>query len=581
MKLINLNKFIIVFFSLIFCTSQAEDSVDIWNKKKRLEIEDTKSNTNTLNPNKEEKFEFNISKRKSQEIQILESSNIETNNINLYGIYDPEENNFTLNMWSNTDAEDLEKIVKRINKLNLSKTAENIFIKTILTQSYYPKNMSEKEFSNLKINWMIRNNKKNLLEEFLSKNEQFINREKVIQYLVDESISNSEIKKGCSKAAFIGKNIKDPYLEKFKIYCLILNKKKNQAQLLYEILKEQNQSDKFFDKKISLIFGTTDKPDTEIKDDNLLNFYLSSITVPNFKYIPTKKTKKEIWNYLNSANLIDVQDLENRDEIKKFELAANEDRLDKEKVFEIYKKLNFSFNQLFNAENIYKSLDGVESRALIFQKSTLTFDIEKKLEYLFLLKDLFKQDKLDNVYSKYLSNKLKELPQEEIPQEYKKKVEVNILKDKSEINLKKVKYNDKILHKSKIIKFYLDEKTTSKKAQKDLNLIYKKIKRNKNYFFSAKDLALVLSLELDGVALPKELNYEKFLKKYDLPQNLEKITQRQESGYLALKIVEIIGEDDISNLDPETILIITRLLNKEKLYNFRNEILKTALPSRA
>ena len=98
-------------------------------------------------------------------------------------------------------------------------------------------------------------------------------------------------------------------------------------------------------------------------------------------------------------------------------MAANEDRLDKEKVFEIYKKLNFSFNQLFNAENIYKSLDGVESRALIFQKSTLTFDIEKKLEYLFLLKDLFKQDKLDNVYSKYLSNKLKELPQEEIPQE--------------------------------------------------------------------------------------------------------------------------------------------------------------------
>ena len=48
MKLINLNKFIIVFFSLIFCTSQAEDSVDIWNKKKRLEIEDTKSNTNTF-----------------------------------------------------------------------------------------------------------------------------------------------------------------------------------------------------------------------------------------------------------------------------------------------------------------------------------------------------------------------------------------------------------------------------------------------------------------------------------------------------------------------------------------------------
>ena len=67
---------------------------------------------------------------------------------------------------------------------------------------------------------------------------------------------------------------------------------KNQAQLLYEILKEQNQSDKFFDKKISLIFGTTDKPDTEIKDDNLLNFYLSSITVPNFNIYSDQKNKK-------------------------------------------------------------------------------------------------------------------------------------------------------------------------------------------------------------------------------------------------------------------------------------------------
>ena len=46
---------------------------------------------------------------------------------------------------------------------------------------------------------------------------------------------------GCEKANFIGKEIKDPYLEKFKIYCLIFNNK-NQAQLLHDILKEQNQS---------------------------------------------------------------------------------------------------------------------------------------------------------------------------------------------------------------------------------------------------------------------------------------------------------------------------------------------------
>ena len=39
-----------------------------------------------------------------------------------------------------------------------------------------------------------------------------------------------------------------------------------------------------------------------------LNFYLSSITIENFKYEPTDKTKKEIWKYLNAANLIKLED---------------------------------------------------------------------------------------------------------------------------------------------------------------------------------------------------------------------------------------------------------------------------------
>ena len=39
-----------------------------------------------------------------------------------------------------------------------------------------------------------------------------------------------------------------------------------------------------------------------------LNFYLSSITTSNFEYQPTPKTKPEIWKYLNSANLIKLDD---------------------------------------------------------------------------------------------------------------------------------------------------------------------------------------------------------------------------------------------------------------------------------
>ena len=50
----------------------------------------------------------------------------------------------------------------------------------------------------------------------------------------------------------------------------------------------------------------------KLMKQNLLNFYLSSITIKDFKYTPTKKTKKEIWKYLNAANLIKLEDINDK-----------------------------------------------------------------------------------------------------------------------------------------------------------------------------------------------------------------------------------------------------------------------------
>ena len=47
-----------------------------------------------------------------------------------------------------------------------------------------------------------------------------------------------------------------------------------------------------------------------------------------------------------------------------------------------------------------------------------------------------------------------------------------------------------------------------------------------------------------------------------------------------LKIVEIIGEDDVSDLDPETIYFLNRILNELNLKKIRNSILSEALPKR-
>ena len=44
--------------------------------------------------------------------------------------------------------------------------------------------------------------------------------------------------------------------------------------------------------------------------------------------------------------------------------------------------------------------------------------------------------------------------------------------------------------------------------------------------------------------------------------------------------MEIIGEDEPHQLDPETVFFITNLLNKTNLIKIRNKVLISALPLR-
>ena len=575
MRLSDLNK---LFFFLIFFVNFnyliAENEIDIWKKS-------NSNNSNESLKSSEKKIKSPLINKNTITTNniIQEEESSEINNNLLYGIWDPDTYNFELSMWSKTDGKNIEKTISRINKLNLSETAENILLNTLFSYSYAPENLSEEDFLDIKINWLIKNKKDNLIEEFLKKNNDFPKKNKIIQYLVDTNISSANIKIGCEKVNFIGKDIKDPYLEKFKIYCLIFNNKKSQAQLLHDILKEQKQSDKFFDNAVNFLLGLSENKNKKIKDDNLLNFYLSSVTFPNFKYEPNEKTNKSIWEYMNSANLISIDDISDKEKIKNIEIAANKNQVAKNQVFKIYKQIPFELNTLINAQTVYQSLEKIEGRALIYQKYLLSDNNKNKLDLLFLLKDLFKKENLSNVYTEFLSDRLKEFKINEIPEEYLSSVEKNILLDKR-LDQRKIKFDDKILHRSKLIRYFYEKDYPIKKTQKELDSVYKKIKRNKNYFYSAKDIAVLESLENDGLKIPKEINHRVLSENYSVPNNLNELAEKGEKGYLALKIVEIIGEDEVNNLDPETLYFITNLLNKLNLKKFRDEILSTALPLR-
>ena len=330
-------------------------------------------------------------------------------------------------MWSSTNAEDVRASLKRIKKIKLSKTSQNILENVLLSFSYPPEGMKEKEFVKLKIDWLINNNRYELIEDFLKQNKEFDGKSRAVQYLVDMNIAQANIKEGCKKIDFIDATIKDAYLEKFKIYCLVFNNKNSQAQLLLDLLREQQQSDKFFDDKINYLLGISEKTSDKINEKNLLNFYLSSVTIKDFKYTPTKKTKKEIWQYLNAANLIKLDDINDKQKIKELEIAANQKQVDEEIIFNIYKQIPFNLNTLINAKNIYQTLDESDARSLIYQKYLLSEEPASKVEYLFLLEELFKKDELSNIYSKFLSDNLKELGSDNIPENYKEVAEKRIL----------------------------------------------------------------------------------------------------------------------------------------------------------
>ena len=132
----------------------------------------------------------------------------------------------------------------------------------------------------------------------------------------------------------------------------------------------------------------------------------------------------------------------------------------------------------------------------------------------------------------------------------------------------------------KVIKHFIDNTEKKSKTEKELKSVYKKIKKNKKYFISIKDIIVLESLVADGFSLPKGLDYSTLSSELTAPGDLYELADQNKVGLVMLKIVEIIGEDNVQDLDPETIYFVNKILNKLNLKKIRNKILSEALPTR-
>ncbi len=576
MKILKLLSNLIIFFISFFQFSNyllANEPVDIWSIDKKDSVTEDLNNIEESNQNI-----YKLDPINSIEDEIIKDIDLYESKNSLVGLYDPEVNNLSIEMWSSSNGESIKSILKRINKKKLSQDSIEVLEIALLTNSYPPKNnISESEFNNLKIEYLLKKNDLDLIKKFILNNPDFKNNTKLIEFYVNKNLSKSNLESSCS--IFENINIfNNDYLSKFKIYCLIQDNKNDEAQLFYDLKTEQGFVDNFFEKKFNYLMGYTSKIDKKISEKDILNFHLSHRTNPEFKFVPNNETSRIIWDYLSSANLLEdlnTVDLENDERIKIIETATHQKNYSERELFDLYKRFQFNIDQLINAQNTYKLLPPYKGRALLYQKLLISKNSNEILDLSFRLKSSFQEDGIDKAFEETLLNFLNNIKFEDVPSNYTTFYEKNINFNKN-IETKKIKINNKLIHQSKLINYFLNQQDI-KKTEKDLNDFLKKTKKNKKYFVSKKDIILIESLKSDGIKISKK--YENL---YDLdnniPNDLKNLIENSDTGMILLRLAEIIGEDSVQNLDIDTINFIISTLNFINMDTLRNKIILEILP---
>ncbi|MDC1078587.1 hypothetical protein OAS29_03080 [Candidatus Pelagibacter sp.] len=586
LKLLN-SKYLSILL-LIFLTTvtvNAEDEpIDIWNiDQNKIEENSSSNNLNNLETNsgnveitQPSIFELQ-SEKEIETVQV--SSDLNSQEIKIIGLYDPEDYDLKIDLWSNSNGDQLKYLFSNINKMQLSKDASELLNIILLTNAYNPEqNITNEEFLKIRSNWLIKNNDRELIEEYLIKNQILNLHPDLSKYLIDEYLSEANIEKACELFLKNSEVISDDYLSKFNLYCLINAGRAEEAQLILDLKKELGFKDEYFEKKLNYLFGYTKDPEQAISETSILDFHLAHRTNPDFIFEPKKNTDKKIWKYLSASNLlynIEEIDIAEEEKISLIEKATHDKNYPEKDLFFLYKRFQFNINQLLNASESYKSLSNIQARALVYQRCLLESDTEKKLEFIKLLKDLFTKDGYTNAFDDELKEILEKIEPNDVPSNFTTFYSNNLKEEKQELN--DIKFNNDILHQSRLVNYFNGDFVKSK-FEKDLDNFLKKIKKDKKYYLTKKDIMLIESIKSDGIEISKKYEDLYEINESEMPTDIQVMINNNEIGSVVLRIIEVIGQDDLNNLDEDTLYFVISALNQLDIDYIRNKILLKVLP---
>ena len=174
-----------------------------------------------------------------------------------------------------------------------------------------------------------------------------------------------------------------------------------------------------------------------------------------------------------------------------------------------------------------------------------------------------------------LKDFLKIIDPDEVPSNFTTFYSSNLEEESNEQN--DIKINKDILHQSKLVNYFNGDFAKSK-IEKDLNNYLKKIKKDKKYLISKKDIMLIESIKSDGIQISKKYENLYEINDLEMPTDIQVMINNYEVASTLLRIIEVIGQDELKALDEDTLYFIVSALNQLDIDYIRNEILLKVLP---
>ena len=199
-KLLNKKKHLFFLICIFFTNAIANEPIDIWNiDKSKIESENKNlsetATTDEVSGEDISVYELNNQNNENSQKQVLLESNLEQKT-SLYGLYDPDKNNLSIDMWSESDGDEIKNIFNRLFSKKLSRDALDILEIALLTNSSPPiKNISNNEFYNYQKEFLIEKNNLDLIKLFIEKNNNFILKDELVNHYVNYYLAEANIEK--------------------------------------------------------------------------------------------------------------------------------------------------------------------------------------------------------------------------------------------------------------------------------------------------------------------------------------------------------------------------------------------------